>query len=171
MRLVGCGYSVAHSREEVELEVQSLIESGFEGAILRDPAAGYKAGRATVKQGQLLKVKPWLDTEGIVVNTEPLMKNLNEAQEDNFGRTKRSSHQDNKQALDTLGALVLRLPWNGDTTEVSVGTGFTAAQRKELWDVRETLIGKLVKFKYMPFGSLNAPRHPVFIGFRHEADT
>lgn len=159
-----------HSREEVETFVAKLIENGYEGAILRDPDGFYKAGRATVKQGQLLKVKQWVDTEGVVVDTEPLFINNNEAKVNELGRTSRSSHKENQQRVDTLGAIVLTLPWNGETTTVKVGTGFTAQQRQEIWNMRDKLPGQIVKFKYIPFGSLYAPRHPSFIGFRHEAD-
>lgn len=159
-----------HSKEEVEKFVARLIEDGYEGAILRDPDGFYKEGRATVKQGQLLKVKQWVDTEGVVVDTEPLFINNNEAKTNELGRTSRSTHKENQQQVDTLGAIVLTLPWNGETATVKVGTGFTAQQRQEIWNMRDKLPGQIVKFKYIPFGSLHAPRHPSFIGFRHEAD-
>ena len=39
-----------------------------------------------------------------------------------------------------------------------------------LWIKRESLIGKLVKFKHQPSGAKDAPRFPKFVGFREAWD-
>jgi DNA ligase-1 len=49
-----------------------------------------------------------------------------------------------------------------------IGTGFDDATRCLLWAQRKTLPGKIVKYKSMQHGALDAPRHPVFLGFRAE---
>jgi DNA ligase-1 len=51
-----------------------------------------------------------------------------------------------------------------------VGTGFTADQRADFWSRREQLRGQLVKYKHFPHGVKDAPRHPVFLGFRDPED-
>lgn len=142
------------------------LELGYEGVILRCPNAPYKQGRSTVREGYLLKVKTFLDDEAIVVGFEERMHNANEATVSETGHTKRSSHKANKVGRGDLGALVVE--WKG--MQFSIGTGFTDAERANLWAKRDKLNGLLVKFKYFPVGGYEAPRHPVFAGFRDWRD-
>lgn len=147
------------------IEVRYL-ELGYEGVILRCPNAPYKQGRSTVREGYLLKVKTFLDDEATVVRFEERMHNTNEATVSETGRTKRSSHQAGKVGRGDLGALVVS--WKGQV--FSIGTGFTDAERQHIWDNQNKYLGALVKFKYFPVGGYEAPRHPVFAGFRDRRD-
>jgi DNA ligase-1 len=52
--------------------------------------------------------------------------------------------------------------------EFEIGTGFTEADRRELWVAPP--IGNLVKYKYFAYGVKDKPRHPVFLGFRSPID-
>lgn len=145
---------------------EECLDLGYEGVILRHPDAPYKQGRSTVREGYLLKVKSFLDDEALVVGYEERMANLNEATVSETGHTKRSSHKENKVGRGDLGALIVK--WQGFT--FSIGTGFTDSERASLWAIRDQLIGRIVKFKYFPVGGYDAPRHPVFLGFRDARD-
>lgn len=147
---------------------EECLGEGYEGLILRDPNAPYKQGRSTVKEGYLLKLKRFVDDEATIVNCFEREHNGNEATVDELGRTKRSSHKAGKTGRGDLGGFVLRLV---DGTEFSCGTGFTDSERAEYWARRNELIGRLVKFKHFPIGSKDAPRHPVWLGFRDPIDT
>ena len=142
------------------------LDLGYEGVILRCPNAPYKQGRSTVREGYLLKVKTFLDDEATVVRFEERMHNTNEATVSETGRTKRSSHKAGKVGRGDLGALVVS--WKGQV--FSIGTGFTDADRQHIWDNQNKYLGALVKFKYFPVGGYEAPRHPVFAGFRDRRD-
>jgi len=146
---------------------ETCVGKGFEGVMLRDPRGYYKQGRSSTKEGLLLKVKRWEDTEGVVVAVEEQEHNFNTAERDNLGRTKRSTSKAGKQPAGVLGALVIRCE-SFPGIEVRVGTGFDAEQRDALWGDRKGLIGKIVCFKYQPAGVLNAPRFPVFKAFRKD---
>ena len=65
--------------EEVQQLEDKFLDAGFEGVMLRDPDGTYKFGRASVKENILLKVKKFLDAEGIVVGFKEKMSNQNEA--------------------------------------------------------------------------------------------
>ncbi len=100
-----------------------------------------------------------------------MMHNDNEAEEDAFGRTKRSTSKEGMRPAGVMGVMV------GETEDgaiVELGTGFTAEERKVMWNMRDQLVGKLVKFKHLPDpGGRQAgqrPRHPVYLGFRDTAD-
>lgn len=150
----------------LELEDRWLA-AGYEGLILRDPNAPYKFGRSTVKEGYLLKLKRFIDDEFEVIGFEERQHNGNEATKNELGRTKRSSHQENKTGRGDLGALVLKHPCGS----FNCGTGFSDEQRYEIWDNKAKYLGRLAKIKHFEIGAKIAPRHPVFLGFRNDIDT
>lgn len=158
--------SVANVQELEALATQHC-QQGFEGTMLRSPDGKYKAGRSTVKENILLKVKAFTDAEARVIGFVEKQTNNNEAQEDAFGLTKRSSHKDGKQAAGTLGALVVA---SQDGVSFNIGTGFTAEQRDSIWANQTTHMGQMVKYKYFDHGVKEKPRHPVFLGWRHPDD-
>lgn len=145
---------------------EKQIELGYEGIILRDPKAHYKYGRSTTKEGYLLKVKRFEDSEAEVIGVVEEMHNGNAAEVNELGRTKRSSAKAGKTGKNTMGTLVCRDIKSG--VEFEIGTGFTAADRVKLW--AEPPIGQLVKYKFFPVGVKDKPRHPVFLGFRDRRD-
>lgn len=145
---------------------EQAIALGYEGLILRDPVGRYKFGRSTLKEGILLKLKRFLDAEATVVNFEERMHNANKATIDARGYTKRSSHQDKEIPTNSLGAIIVN--WQGQ--ELSIGTGFTEADRQSIWENRDRYLGWEVKFKYFPVGMKDLPRHPVFLGWRYPTD-
>lgn len=144
------------------------VAAGHEGIIVRNPSAPYKFGRSG-KKGPLLKVKRFIDFEAVVLDVFEELHNGNEATKDAFGRTERSSHKANKTGKGRLGGLTVRAingPHEGQ--QFNVGTGFTAAQRESLWG--DDLIGAIAKVKSFPIGVKDAPRHPVWLGWRDESD-
>lgn len=144
------------------------VEEGYEGIILRSPEAPYKFGRSTVKEGYLLKVKRFEDSEAEIIGFEEEMFNGNEAQTNELGRTKRSTAQAGLVGKNSLGAFTVRDCVSG--VEFSIGTGLTVLQRGVFWQRRDEYIGKLVKYKFFPVGVKVAPRHPVFLGMRDARD-
>lgn len=143
------------------------LAAGDEGLMLRAPNGAYKFGRSTEREGILLKLKNFKDSEAKIVGFVELMHNDNEATQDAFGRTKRSSAKAGKRPAGTLGALVV------DHVEFGVfeiGTGFSAALRQEIWDNRPDYLGKLAKFRYQAEGMKDKPRIPSFQGIRDPED-
>lgn len=148
---------------------EDMLQLGYEGIMLRHPHGRYKFGRSTFNEQFLLKRKPVVDEEAIIIGFEEQEENLNEALIDNRGFTKRSSHQENKRGKDTLGAFVVQSArW--ETFRIGTGLGLTEALRKEIWQNKERYIGKLITFKYQEYGSKDKPRQPIFIRFRHQED-
>lgn len=148
-----------------------LLEQGHEGVILRRRDALYKQGRGTPKQGELIKLKRFSDMEGVIVACHEEMHNANPATINALGYTEHSGHQENLIGKVTLGAFELKIDeqkWPSGF--VRVGTGMSAQQREVFWSERDSLIGKTVKFKYFEVGVKDAPRFPVFLGFRDVDD-
>lgn len=146
-------------------DVSWLMGGKYDGLILRDPSGGYKYGRSTIRQQWLLKFKSFEDAEATVIGFECMMHNDNEAEKDNLGYTKRSSHKEGKTPSEYLGALKVR---NAEGVEFSLGTGFTQSDRFFLWKIRDRLLGRTVTYKYQGGGGYEAPRFPSFKGFRED---
>lgn len=158
---------VVSNLEALLVYEEACLEAGYEGLILRHPKAPYKTGRSTVKEGYLLKLKRFLDAEAVVIGFEERMENTNEKVTNELGRGQRSSHKAGKVGRGDLGALLLR---TAQGVEFACGTGFSDDERASVWSDREKLLGQLVKYKYFPVGVKDAPRHPVFLGWRDRHD-
>lgn len=144
------------------------VQAGWEGICLRGLDGAYKEGRSTVRENGLLKFKRFLDGEAKVTGYEPYHENHNVATRHATGGVKRSQAKAGKVAVAKLGTLLVQDLKSG--IEFGVGSGFTDGQRVMFWKERHELVGRLVKYKYQPTGVKEAPRFPVFLGFRHEAD-
>lgn len=156
------------SCESVLLELeQKYLDEGYEGLMVRSSAGAYKFGRSTAKDGILGKLKRFQDAEYKVVGFEERMHNGNEAKVNALGQTERSSHKENKTGRGDLGALVLELA-PGQT--FNVGTGFDDNDRAEIWQNRDKYLGRFAKIKSFAIGVKDAPRFPVWLGFRDGDD-
>src|SRR5690606_7576650 len=132
---------------------------GYEGVIIADTKGIYKYGRSTLKQAYSLKLKPCEDAEAEIIGFEELMHN------EDAGN---SQLQINMRPGNMLGALICKLP-NG--VQFKLGSGFTQAQRIDIWKNKASLLGSLVTFKYMHlFAATGVPRGPIFKGFRNKID-
>ncbi len=154
--------------EELQAYEQYCLGQGYEGVILRDPNGAYKHGRSTAKEGGLIKVKRFEDSEATILGMEEQMKNNNEKKVNELGRGQRSSHKENKTPKGTLGALVCKDRTTG--IQFNIGTGFDDATRNQLWKYKNGLIGQTVKYKSFKIGVKDAPRHPVYLGMRDDSD-
>lgn len=169
-----CGYAepvlpeMIHSTNDLLDAEEACLESGYEGIILRKPFSPYKNGRSTLREQYLMAIKRFVDSEALLIGMTELMHNANEAQINELGLTKRSSHQANQIPAGKMGTLRVRdLRTN---VEFEIGTGFDNLQRVTLWAHRDTYIGRIIKYKSFPFGVKEAPRSPVFLGFRDPKD-
>ncbi len=147
---------------------QFFLENKFEGIMLRNLNGLYKCGRSTFREGGLLKLKRFRDSEARIIGVEALQSNQNEATTDAFGHTKRSSHQANQVTQDKLGSLLVQDLYTN--VEFSIGSGFDDSQRFDYWINQNAILGKIVKYRYQSVGQVIKPRFPTFLGFRSEDD-
>lgn len=158
---------LVHNAEQIlELEKQYL-EEGYEGLIIRAEDGPYKNGRSTEKEGYLMKLKRFEDSEAIILDFLPERKNNNTQVINELGNKKRSSHKANKEIKETCGILLAKDIHTG--VEFRVSAGLTQELKKELWDNQNKYRDKLIKYKFMP-SLKEKPRHPTFLGFRDERD-
>jgi DNA ligase 1 len=159
---------LATTFEEAMAYEAEWTAQGFEGAMIRSLTGRYKQGRSTLREEYLLKVKRFEDGEAEIISAYEMMHNDNVAETNELGRTKRSSHQENMRAAGVLGGFNVRDVKTG--VEFSVGSGFDAQQKAAYWKGREGMPGLIIKYKFLPVGVKDKPRHPIFLGFRDKRD-
>lgn len=160
-----------YAKGQVELREEYYVDAGYEGLMLRDPDKPYKFGRSalTNTQQHLIKIKRFIDEDAEIIGFEELMHNDNAQTKDEFGLAERSSHKANLRPGNTLGKLVCKaITGRFEGVSFRIGTGFDQATRQKIWDNQQAYLGLKVKFKYQDIGSKDAPRIPVFHGFRED---
>lgn len=160
---------VVNSLEELQVVIDRHLAEGYEGTMIRSPDSPYKCGRASLKEGYLTAIKHFLDAEATVIGFKEQMHNGNEAEEDSFGHTERSSKKENMVPMGTLGALMCKTP-EGVEFKVGTGIGLTKEIRQEIWDNQDKYLGKIVNYRYQPHGQKDKPRIGSWRGFRHPDD-
>jgi DNA ligase-1 len=120
------------------------IAGGYEGIMIKDPAAVYETKRSVA----WLKQKPFIEVSLTVVGTE-------EGTGKNAGR---------------LGALIVEGTDDGKLIRTNVGSGLTDDNRIEYWASRDRLVGNIVEVRADAVtqnqdGSYSL-RFPRFKGFR-----
>lgn len=166
---------VPHVQVEDPSELQAVIDShlehGYEGTMVRSLHGRYKFGRSTLKEGILCKIKPWFDEEATVIGVVEAMENTNAAEVDERGYTKRSKTKDGRKGLGMLGSLVCRTE---DGVEFEIGTGFTDEQRLDIWKrpplgTESERGAAIAKFKHLGrIAESNVPRGAVFLCWRED---
>jgi DNA ligase-1 len=159
--------------ELIAYEAKCLAEH-YEGIMIRSPDGPYKCGKATVKQGWLLKVKRFKDSECVVIGFEEQQENTNEKTVNELGKSKRSTHKAGMILKDTLGKFLVRevgeTPWKGREFAIGTGVGLTQELRQEIWDDRDAYLGKIITYKFQAHGVKDLPRLPIYKGFRDPRD-
>ncbi len=155
--------------ELAQFEEKCLVD-GYEGIIFRSCNSPYKFGRSTEREGYMLKLKRFTDSEAMILSLHEQMHNNNEATKDVFGHTDRRSCQENLMPANTLGKFWVKDVYSSAEFGIGTGRGLTKELRKEIWTNQSKYVGKLIKYKSQKFGEKDVPRLPVFLGFRNERD-
>jgi DNA ligase-1 len=184
--LLGCHlkvipWTMAYSLPELDALVETHIDMGYEGTIVRDPNGRYKQGRSTAREGGLLRIKPYIEVDAIVQRIVEGRRNDNEARINPLGHTERSTHQENMQPNGMVGAMESVLCedviFNGNTIHrkgdpIRVSAGRLTHEQRALFFIRQDLlVGKRIKAQIFPIGIKDKPRHPTFQSFRSDEDT
>jgi DNA ligase-1 len=131
--------------QNIMLWLENFQKEGYEGIIIRHPLATYKRSRSTL----IMKFKPRKKDSYKILGYEE--------ERDIYGQPK-----------GRLGALICI---SNDGGTFKVGSGFTAEQRQNYWNVKENLIGKVVVVKYQHLTpGRNVPRFPVFAEVKRGKD-
>ena len=171
-----------HGPNELNHFIDKFFTDGYEGAIIRNPDAPVKEGRPSKVKQELVRVKPWADTEMLVTGVTEGEENTNEATTNSLGRTERSSSQEgmipNGRVGSIQGTLLadcyssitgkLLFP-KGLAVTVSKGC-MTHDEARFYFENQHKIVGHLVKFSFMEHGTKDLPRFPGYISHRLKED-
>lgn len=121
-------------RSSLQKMLKDVVKGGGEGLMLHRADAPYQTGRSDT----LLKVKPWEDTEAVVLGYIP-------------GKGK---------FVGSMGALRMRMP---DGKEFSLGSGFSNELRRN-----PPALGAVVTYRYRDLTSKGLPRFASFLRIHEE---
>lgn len=162
-------YVVLHDVDQlIQQEMDWLLE-GFEGMILRKPKGMYKHGRATAKEGDYLRRKPWGDAEALVLGIVEAQQNNNEAKINELGRTERSSHKENLTPKGMVGSLDCKDLVSGVVFNVGPGE-MTHAEREYFFNHPDEIVGHIITYKSLLTGVKDKPRMATFKNIRAASD-
>ena len=175
-------YTLCANAEQLANAIARNATAGYEGTIIRNPKALYKSGRATLKNQELWRVKPWADAEILVTGVTQGEANGNDAKKNTLGRTERSSAKagmvPNGQVGSIQGTMLadFRDPLTGKLLfakglPITVGSGeMTVVEAIFYWSRPDAIVGHAVKFKHMTHGVKDLPRFPTYMSHRLAAD-
>lgn len=156
------------------------LDLGYEGTILRDPNGLHKAGRSTVREGGLLRIKRFLDGEAMITGVTEGEENGNVAQTNELGLQFRSTHKANMIPNGMIGnitAVALADIMDGKRKVIEKGQTLTISpgnmphdQRRYFFQHQHLFVGKVCKFKFFPKGIKDKPRFPTFVSLRSQED-
>jgi DNA ligase-1 len=148
-----------------------FVTEGYEGMMARQPAGLYKQGRSTPTDQWLVRRKPFVDAEAVILSSYEMMMNCNPEKKNELGLMKRATCKEFMKPKGTLGGWNVRC-LNGKFAGVvfTIGGFGDDAQCQQMWNDREALVGKVIKFKFQLYGSKDKPRIPIALGFRPDFD-
>jgi len=118
----------------------SMVQQGYEGAMIRLPHAPYKEGRCTLREENIFKRKPFDDDECVILGFEEQMQNNNEKTTNELGNSTRSSHKANKTGKGTLGKFLVRSDSWGADFAIATGLGLDDVLRQKIWDNQDAYL-------------------------------
>ena len=133
-----CDQVYITNMDDVNAYYQKMLDEGYEGIMLRRASAYYKFGRSTLIDQELVRLKPKEDAEFTVVGFNELIVDGNPA--------------------NSLGSLTV----SKGSMCFDVGTGFSASQRKAIWENRCKFLLKTVTVSHSGIVG-RKPRNPVFL--------
>ena len=140
VQLIPC--TMAHNEDEMYRWMSHYVTAGYEGIVLRKPDSPYESDKRSYG---LMKLKPMLDTEAVVVDFIP-------------GRGR---------LMDTLGALrCLLVTPEFEGKRVDIGSGFTDYERDKIWKDKRCYVNKTLTLRYQEKTKHGIPRFPTFMHWR-----
>ena len=133
-----CHQTYMTSMDDVHTYYREMLDEGYEGIMLRRASAPYKFGRSNLGSQELVRLKPKDDDEFEIIGFNELISDGSPA--------------------DSLGSLIVAK----GSMSFDVGTGFSASQRKAIWENRCKFLHKTVTVSHSGIVG-RKPRNPVFL--------
>lgn len=168
--VIPCEHAWIDGPESLAHYEAKMLAAGHEGIMLRALEGPYKCGRATLREGYLSKLKRFVDSEAVILEILELQHNHNEAFVGELGQTKRRTLKANKVDGGVMGKMRVRDLKTGVEFKIGTGIGLTWELRRRLFQCRDIMPGKIVRYRFQDHGRKDKPRIASFQGFRDPRD-
>lgn len=149
------------------------IENGYEGICVKAKDAPYKHGRSTLKQGIFTRMKPEKDYDCVVLQIIERQHNLLESEVNELGQLKKRQDKDAKAGAGIAQTAVVYTPELDMVHKVSLTRNIKDTEetkhsesRQWLWENRDKVIGRCMRFVGIPVPGNDVPRSPRFDAWR-----
>lgn len=133
---------VSSPKEAIDL-YKKYLTLRYEGAMIKAIDGQYKWKRVTVRSGEMLKLKPFKTEDLEIIDV----------------------YEGEGKFSGTLGGIIVSGP---HITPTSVGSGFSDAIRKEIWENKSKYIGKTAEIQYFEITEEKSLRFPIFKRMRED---
>ena len=149
---------------EAEEYYEEALKWGCDGLILRSSAGRYKYNRATLNEGLIFKLKPYITFDAKIIKiiqatkVDPTAeKKINE-----LGRSVTSKKKGDRILINKACDFVVM---HEGKNELKVSIAMTDKEKREVWENQQSYIGRYIEYKGLEVGAKDLPRHPVFLRF------
>jgi DNA ligase-1 len=157
---------VVNNPEEVQSYFEEALEKGMEGLILRNPDSSYKFGRATIRENNIYKLKPWKSIDSKIIGFVQATKVNEDAEKTTteLGYSRTSKKAEDRHLIEKAQAFIV----DYEGKELSVPLAMTDEQKEYIWKHKEEYLGKYVEYKFMNIGMKKdgLPRIPKMVRMR-----
>ena len=157
-----------NNHQAIENHFKLVQKHGYEGLIARPKDSRYKLGRSTLKEGLMLKLKPWkhFDAQIIAVTQATEARVGSEKTINELGRSITSKKLEDRIPIEQAACFTVK--HNGYLVDVTIYG--EVAFRVEIWNNRESYLTKWIEYMAMMIGAKNVPRHARLYRFRKDKD-
>ncbi len=151
------------------------IDNGYEGICVKAKDAPYKHGRSTLKQGIFTRMKPEKDYDCVVLSIIERQHNLLESEVNELGMLKKRQDKDAKLGAGIAQTAVVYTPELDMVHKVSLTRNIKDTEqtkhsesRQWLWEHKDEVIGRCMRFVGIPVPGNDVPRSPRFDAWRSD---
>jgi DNA ligase-1 len=145
-------------------DLYSMLENTEEeGYILRRADSKYKMGRATLREGGMMKLVSWLTDEAKILQLNESQENCNAQSTNEIGLSVRLGGASNHVGKGELGSFSCKQ--GSMVFNVSCST-MPRAMKLHAWEHPEEWLGKTLTYKHKPFGRKELPRQAQYKSLR-----
>lgn len=149
------------------------IENGYEGVCVKARDAKYKHGRSTLLQGIFTRMKPEKDYDCVVLQIIERQHNLLESEVNELGQLKKRQDKDMKAGAGIAQTALVYTPSLDMVHKVSLTRNIKdheetkhSESREWLWENRDKVVGRCMRFVGIPVPGNDVPRSPRFDAWR-----
>lgn len=160
------------TRQDLDAFVVDMYDEceELEGLMFRNRHGFYKNGRSTEKEGLLLRYKPRVtSTVKVTGYTQMCLTKAGVTpRRSPLGFRLPTNKLEDRILVDRIGSLQ---GIDIDTgLPVSVGTGFSMADRLDIWKVRDSIVGRHLDYSFLDVGVKDRARQASFVRWRKDLD-